>query len=200
MGSPSFILAKKLRALKREIKRWNLEVFGNVGARNKVWAEELELLGRSEELRGLSEEEKERRRILVSDLEASLLQEKISWRQKLRVRWLKEGGKCTKFFHQVASANRRNNSIETLMVNGSATSDPASISEYVVNFYEALFLEPLSWRPQLDNLEFDMLNEEDASSLENPFEEKKVREVIKGIDRDKALGPDGFSMAFFQDC
>jgi hypothetical protein len=31
MGSPSFILAKKLRALKGEIKRWNLEVFGNVG-------------------------------------------------------------------------------------------------------------------------------------------------------------------------
>jgi hypothetical protein len=60
------------------------------------------------------------------------------------VRWLKEGDKCTKFFHQVASANRRNNSIETLMVNGSATSDPASISEHVVNFYEALFLEPLS--------------------------------------------------------
>jgi hypothetical protein len=24
--------------------------------------------------------------------------------------------------------------------------------------------------------------------------------VIKGMDRDKAPGPDGFSMAFFQDC
>jgi hypothetical protein len=36
--------------------------------------------------------------------------------------------------------------------------------------------------------------------LENPFEEKEVREVIKGMDRDKAPGPDGFSMAFFQDC
>jgi hypothetical protein len=79
MGSPSFILAKKLRVLKGEIKRWNSEVFGNVGARNKAWAEELELLDRSEELRGLSEEEKERR-LMASDLEASLLQEEISWR------------------------------------------------------------------------------------------------------------------------
>ena len=26
LGSPSFVLAKKLRALKGEIKRWNLEV------------------------------------------------------------------------------------------------------------------------------------------------------------------------------
>ena len=53
MGSPSFILAKKLRALKGEIKRWNLEVFGNVGARNKAWAKDLEQLDSIEEARGL---------------------------------------------------------------------------------------------------------------------------------------------------
>jgi hypothetical protein len=200
MGSPSFVLAKKLRALKGEIKRWNREVFGDVGARNKAWAEELELLDRSEEVRRLSEEEKERRRSLAFDLEASLLQEEISWRQKSRVRWLKEGDKCTKFFHQVASANRRNNSIESLIVNGSPTSDPVCIGEHVVNYYESLFSEPLSWRPRLDNVEFDRLNGEEASSLEDPFEEREVREVIKGMDRDKAPGPDGFFMAFFQDC
>jgi hypothetical protein len=98
-GSPSFVLAKKLRALKGEIKRWSIEEFGNVEARNKAWVEELKLLDRFEEDRGLFEEEKERRRFLTIDLEASLLQEKISWRQKSRVRWLKEGDKCTKFFH-----------------------------------------------------------------------------------------------------
>jgi hypothetical protein len=196
-GSPSFILAKKLRALKGEIKRWNREVFGIVGARIKAWAEELELLDRSEEVCRFSEEEKERRSLLASDLEASLLQEKISWRQKSRVWWLKEGDKCTKFFHQVASANRKNNAIESLIVNGLPTSDPACIGEHVVNYYKTLFTEPLSWRPRLDNLEFDRLNGEEASSLEDPFEE---REVIKGMDRDKAPGPDGFTMAFFQDC
>ena len=52
----------------------------------------------------------------------------------------------------------------------------------------------------MDNLEFDVLNAEEVSSLEDPFEEKEVREVIKGMDRDKALGLDGFSWAFFQDC
>jgi hypothetical protein len=200
MGSPSFILDKKLSALKGEIKRWNREVFGNVGVRNKAWAEELESLDRIEEVRRLSEEEKERRRVLVSDLEASLLQEEISWIQKSRVRWLKEGDKCTKFFHQLASANRRNNTIESLIVDGSPTSDLDSIGEHVVNYYESLFSEPLSWRPRLDNLEFDRLNGEEASSLEDPFEEREVKEVIKGMDRDKAPGPDGFSMAFFQDC
>jgi hypothetical protein len=46
--------------LKGEIKRWNCEEFGNVGARNKARAEELELLDSIEEGRWLSEEEKER--------------------------------------------------------------------------------------------------------------------------------------------
>jgi hypothetical protein len=114
------------------------------------------------------------------------------------VQWLKEGDKCTKFFHQVASANRRNNSIESLIVNDLPTSDPVCIGEHVVNYYKSLFTEPLNWRPRVDNLEFDRLNDEEASKLEDPFEEKEVKEVIKGMDRDKAPGPDGFSMPSFK--
>ena len=58
----------------------------------------------------------------------------------------------------------------------------------------------MGWRPRLDNLEFDRLNVGEASSLEEPFEEKEVWQMIKGMDRDKASGPDGFTLAFFQDC
>jgi hypothetical protein len=117
-GAPSFVLAKKLKALKWEIKRWNLEEFGDVRERNKASCEELKALDRTEEGRQLSEDEKMRRRQISRELEATLFQEEISWRQKSRIRWLKEGDKCTKFFHQVANANRRNNSIESLVVNG----------------------------------------------------------------------------------
>ena len=53
-------------------------MFGNVGARNKAWAEELEKLDSNEERKGLSEEEKERRRGLVTNLEASFLQEELA--------------------------------------------------------------------------------------------------------------------------
>jgi hypothetical protein len=200
VGTPSFVLAKKLQAHKGEIKKWNTEVFGNVGARNKAWAAELELLDNYEEGRGLSEEEKERRRGLATDLEASLLQEEICWRQKSRVRWLKEGDKCTKFFHQVANANRRNNTIESLSVNGSPTSDPTIIINHIVNFYESLFSEPLSWKLRVENLEFEVLNVDETANLEEPFEEREVREVIKGMDRDKAPNLNGFFMAFYPDC
>jgi hypothetical protein len=150
-GSHSFVLAKKLRALKWETKKWNLE-FGDVRERNKASCEELKALDRMEEGRQLIEEEKARRGQISRELETSLLQEEISWRQKLRIWWLKEGDKCSKFFHQVANANRRNNSIESLIVNGTPTSDFAVISDHIVNFYIHC-----SWSPLGGDLEFNML-------------------------------------------
>ena len=34
-GSPSFILANKLKSLKLDLKRWNVEEFGNIGLRDR---------------------------------------------------------------------------------------------------------------------------------------------------------------------
>ena len=110
------------------------------------------------------------------------------------------GDKCTKFFHQVANVDRRNNSIESLSMNGSSTLNPAIIGNHIVNFDESLFSEPLSWRPRVDNLEFEVLKVDEVASLEEPFEEREVREVINGMDRAKAPGSNGFSLAFYQDC
>jgi hypothetical protein len=36
--------------------------------------------------------------------------------------------------------------------------------------------------------------------VERPFEEREVFKVVKDLNRDKASGLDGFSMAFFQSC
>jgi hypothetical protein len=40
----------------------------------------------------------------------------------------------------------------------------------------------------------------EAFSLEFPFKEREVLEVVKGMNIDKATSPDGFSIVFFQDC
>lgn len=52
----------------------------------------------------------------------------------------------------------------------------------------------------MDNIDFDSLDAIKASSLELPFEENEVLEVVKGMNRDNALGPDGFTLVFLQDC
>ena len=40
----------------------------------------------------------------------------------------------------------------------------------------------------------------DASWLDQSFEEEEMFRVINDFNGDKAPGPDGFSMAFFQSC
>jgi hypothetical protein len=52
----------------------------------------------------------------------------------------------------------------------------------------------------LDGIAFNSLSSKEAAQLELPFEEMEVLEVIKSMNRDKALGPDGYPLAFFQDC
>ena len=72
-GSPSFILAKKLRALKGDIKIWKNSVFGNVGALVKDRMDELKALEQATEGGGLSEEERKRKSMLCRDIERALL-------------------------------------------------------------------------------------------------------------------------------
>jgi hypothetical protein len=144
------------------ISRWNEQEFGNVESRKKMHMEELCALDRLEEQRGSTPEEKVRKCVVIRDLENSILQEEISWRQKFRVLWLKEGDKCTEFFHWVANSNRRSNSLESLSVNGFISSDQQVIMDRVAQFYESLFAEPFRWRPRLDNLAFDTLDAVEA--------------------------------------
>jgi hypothetical protein len=182
------------------LKIWNEEVFGNVERNKKKLFEELQAFDSIEGSRALGEEELLKKSEIVSELERVSLLEEISWRQKSRVMWLKEGDKCTKYFHSIANSNRRYNSIDSLMIGDSLSSNQTEIGDHAVHYYHTLFSEKYSWRPSLDDLSFDTILESEASWLERPFEEEEVRKVVFALKGDKAPGPDGFSMAFFQAC
>ena len=47
-------------------------------------------------------------------------------------------------------------------------------------------------------LDFERIKDEDAAKLEEAFIEKKVFSAFSELNRDKALGLDGFSIAFWQ--
>jgi hypothetical protein len=100
----------------------------------------------------------------------------------------------------MANSNKRYNTIESLHINGSLSSNIAAIRNHTANYYDSLFAESMPWRPRLDDLVFESLSAVDASSLEAHFLEKKVKDVIFGMGGNKAPGLNGFSLAFFQAC
>ena len=65
---------------------------------------ELMGLDAREELLGLSNEEQLRRIQLKGEIEQLASLEEISWRQKSRALYVKEGDNNTRFFHRVANS------------------------------------------------------------------------------------------------
>ena len=111
-GTPSFILAKKLAALKLDLKKWNETEFGNVTYKKQDLWSKLNVLDAKEKNHRVTAEERLEQINLRTNIEKLTLLEEISWRQKSRVLHLKEGDANTRFFHRMANSNRKNNGIE----------------------------------------------------------------------------------------
>ena len=52
----------------------------------------------------------------------------------------------------------------------------------------------------MDGLDFACIEEDERLSLEKEFTKEEVFQVLREMEGDKALGPDGFTMAFFHKC
>ena len=105
-GAPGFVLAIKLKALKVDLKRWNVEEFGNVEEKGKKLWSDLKGLKTVEESYVLTVEKKLDKERIREELEKMTLFEEISWRQKSRVFCIKEGDRNTKFVHRMAKLSQ----------------------------------------------------------------------------------------------
>ena len=99
LGSPSFILARKLKALKDDLKRWNNEEFGDLAFRKKCLLSELLGLDARKDLLGLSQEDQTHRIQIKGEIAHLASLEEISWRQKSQTLFVKEGDNKSHFFH-----------------------------------------------------------------------------------------------------
>jgi hypothetical protein len=100
----------------------------------------------------------------------------------------------------VANSHRKFNQIDSLTINGAISRNSVEMMEHIVQYYNNLYFENCSWRPRVEGISFLSIDAEESIWLERAFEEKEVWDVIKDWKGDKAPGPDGFTMAFFQKC
>jgi hypothetical protein len=192
-GPPSLVLARKLKALKEDLK------IGDVGLKKKGVMDDILRFDEKEFQGVLSDEERVQRDQLRAEWDHLAHLDEISWRQKSRVLWLREGDNNTKFFHKMANSNKRQNWVQVI-VDGASYDVEADIREQMVLFYTNLYQEGKGWRPDVDGLPFASIGEEDCHLLERNFDKEEVCGVLRDLRGDKAPGPDGFTMAFFQHC
>ena len=113
----SFRLASKLKVLKQKIKNWNRDVFGRLEVNKNLALQQVEFWDRVESERSLSVSETEMKKEAKETFKKWVLLEETYWRQVLRELWLKEGDKNTGFFHRMAKAHQRNNSLDRIKIN-----------------------------------------------------------------------------------
>nr|XP_027103174.1 uncharacterized protein LOC113724473 [Coffea arabica] len=203
-------LAGKLKHLKRCLQAWNRTAFGNAFD-NVAQAEELVC----QKVICLEQENTTTACLEWSQAQANLLQalanEEIFWKQKVRVKWLKEVDSNKKFFHAYVQDKR-----ERLHINRIKTSGGEWIEDFEAIAVEgAAFFQTLPSQEHADPTE-GLAKEQVAqrllqsipllvsphqnASLIQMVTPEKVRDAVFGLDSDSAAGPDGFSGLFFKHC
>ncbi|RVX11718.1 Transposon TX1 uncharacterized 149 kDa protein [Vitis vinifera] len=126
--------------------------------------------------------------------------EEVHWRQLSRELWLREGDRNTGFFHRMANAHRRVNNLIKIKINGVRLTEDQEVRDGIVNAYQQLLSESSDWKADIGGLVLKQISLSEADALELPFSEAEIYAALMGMNGDKALGLDGFTVAFWQNC
>ncbi|KAJ9691309.1 hypothetical protein PVL29_013479 [Vitis rotundifolia] len=192
---------RRLQFVKAKLKEWNKASFEELNERKKSILNDLVIFDAIEQEGGLTPDLLVQRALRKGELEELILREETFWRQKARVKWVKEGDCNSKFFHKVANGRRNRKFIKVLEnERGVVLNKAESITEEILLYFEKLYASPVGEPWGVEGLNRSPISEESVSRLDSPFTEEEISKAVFQLDRDKAPGPDGFTIAVFQDC
>ncbi|RVW94236.1 LINE-1 retrotransposable element ORF2 protein [Vitis vinifera] len=173
---------RRLQYVKAKLKEWNKFSFGELKEKKKSILNDLANFDAIEQEGGLNPDLLSQRASRKGELEELILREEIHWRQKAKVKWVKEGDCNSKFYHKVANGRRNRKYIKELEnERGLVLKNAESITEEILHYFEKLYTNPTGESWGVEGLDWSPISEESAL-------------------RDKAPGPDGFTIAVFQEC
>eukprot|EP00253_Pinus_taeda_P015484 PITA_15484 len=134
---------KKLKMLKAEIKRWNTTAFGHILKEKEQIIQEIKKTQQQIISEGRSEELAQKEQNMESKLLEREKQEEVLWRQKSRIRWLREGEKNTKFFHKSTVQRRMRNQIsQVINAQGEKVETQEEIEQEFMQYFKKMSKEP----------------------------------------------------------
>nr|XP_029151633.1 uncharacterized protein LOC112779046 [Arachis hypogaea] len=126
------IFTNKLKALTVPLRRWHKDKFGDMDSRIKKFEEEIKKI---DDLVGAGSYDgtmEARRKALVTCCAKWYVRKEIHWKQMSRSQHARDMDKNTRYFHNLASARRRNNRIDSLVINGRLVRNKARIKTAIL--------------------------------------------------------------------
>ena len=130
---------------------------------------------------------------IQQELNGWLSRNETLWRQKSRETWLKDGDRNSRFFHLSTVIRRCRNSIDAIRDDqGVWIINKVEIKEFVVSKFQKLFTEEsTSFPTDLEDLISPSISQLDNDALCIIPTPQEIKEVIFGMQSQKAPGPDG---------
>ncbi|XP_072062249.1 uncharacterized protein [Arachis hypogaea] len=129
----------KLKALTVSLGRWHRANFGEMDKKITKFEKEIKKIDDMVSKGVYDGTMEARRKALVTCCERWYVRKEVHWKQMSRSRQAKDMDKNTRFFHNIASARKRNNRIDTLLINGRLVRNQARIKLAIRDFYKDLY-------------------------------------------------------------
>ncbi|XP_057730108.1 uncharacterized protein LOC130945406 [Arachis stenosperma] len=129
----------KLKALTGPLGRWHKANFGEIDKMIIKFEEEIKRIDDMVS-NGVHDGTLEaRRKALVKCCERWYVRKEVHWKHISQSRHVNEMDRNTRYFHNIASTRRRNNRIDTLVINGRLVRNQARIKVAIREFYKDLY-------------------------------------------------------------
>ncbi|XP_025652385.1 uncharacterized protein [Arachis hypogaea] len=173
----------KLRALTIPLRKWHKDNFRDMDKRLMRFEEELTRLDN-----------------LVSD---GIYDGTTEARRKALMSRSKHAAnidKNTRYFHNIASARRRNNRINALMIHGRLVRNQARIKGAIKGFYKDLYRQEYVPRIGIRDGLVKCIHRDEAEALEVMPTDEEIKEAVWDCESSKPPGSDGYNMNFIKKC
>ncbi|XP_057742891.1 uncharacterized protein LOC130961174 [Arachis stenosperma] len=159
LGEVHFL--EKMKALTTPLRKWHKQHFGDITEKIKRFEEEIKKVDDMVSSGRYDDTMEAKRRALVRCCEKWYVRQDVHWKQMFRSRHASEMDRNTRYFHNIASARRRNNRIETL-----EDSPNVSFRDGLVNRLGREEAETLEVLPSVDEVKETVWDCESSKALE----------------------------------
>lgn len=194
-NTPSFYNTYK--TFKSKVTWWKKHIYGNLDRKIDALNHNLEQLTNSLDLNYNIETHWKLDKIRIEH-QKLLKQKEIYWKQRSRIKWLKEGDSNTKFFHAFATNRKRRNLIQSLKTTDHTwIYKPNDINNFLTSWFRNFYCSSGNHSFSFDSLNCFQIPDSTHQNLNHCPNTEEIWKALNKIGPDKAPGPDGLNAHFF---